>query len=404
MPPQSYKNDRPAQNCAGRSSTGIYAQGGHGGEILAAAARAGLNPASILDFSSNTNIFALELTKNLFQQIFTPDYPFTRYPDASCAELSAAIAGLEALEPSNVLCGNGAADLIWLCLRALAPASVLFLGPVFSEYIRACEALKIKYEIIATRPEDEFACTAEAMSRLWESGESSAELTVLCSPNNPGGIAYHNLQNMVAAVRSPRLLVDLSYREFLFSTPDYSRHTWRELSRHCQPGCELLGLHSFTKFFCCPGLRLGYLTGESKSIARLKKEAPAWSVWQAAQDIGCAFIENIEAYRNTLADLAAARQEFGFNLRRFPLFDPDLVLEGPNFYCCGLAGNDLPGGRKRKLDAEAGKLQNFLLGRGLLIRDCDNIPGMPPGFVRIQVRGSKDNERLLDALQRFLLP
>jgi threonine-phosphate decarboxylase len=94
------------------------------------------------------------------------------------------------------------------------------------------------------------------------------------------------------------------------------------------------------------------------------------------------------------------------HLRGLEIFDPRLVLEGPVFFCCGLSsGNTNRAGRGsanregKTSPARAGILQNYLLERGMLIRDCDNIPGMRPGFVRIQVRSAEDNRRLLAVLE-----
>jgi threonine-phosphate decarboxylase len=40
---------------------------------------------------------------------------------------------------------------------------------------------------------------------------------------------------------------------------------------------------------------------------------------------------------------------------------------------------------------------------GMLIRDCRSFPGLGGGFMRIAVRGRKDNSRLLNALREILI-
>jgi threonine-phosphate decarboxylase len=383
----------------------VYAQGRHGGEIIKLAAQLGINPADILDFSCNANSFAFGLTRKIIGQTACI---FQHYPDQNCARLNKAVAEHEAQEVSggvseeNILSGNGAADLIWLALRVLSPRTTLFVGPVFSEYIRAADALRLNYAIIAPRPENGFACTADILRAM---EESRAELTVLCTPNNPGGITYANLGEILSRVRSPRILIDLSYREFLYGTPGYAQTFRHNLNRLKNPRSELLCLHSFTKFFCCPGIRLGYLTGEKDTLAALAGQTPAWSVSQCAQDLGVIFLERLEEYRAGLPRLAQARQDFGTRLRSLKIFDPRLVLEGPVFFCCGLSARNTDEAGRGIANAEhpgparPGALRNYLLERGLLIRDCDNIPGMAPGFVRIQVRSAEDNHRLLTALE-----
>jgi threonine-phosphate decarboxylase len=49
---------------------------------------------------------------------------------------------------------------------------------------------------------------------------------------------------------------------------------------------------------------------------------------------------------------------------------------------------------------DAPRLQQGLIRHGMLIRDCRSFPGLGGGFMRIAVRGRKDNTRLLSALQQ----
>ncbi len=361
----------------------------HGGNVYAVAMRLGANPEDILDFSCNANIFAAHLTEELFRK--TP-YPFMHYPDSDCARLREAVAAHEGLHPEQILPGNGAADLIWLALRALKPQKVVCLGPAFSEYARACAALGAECSVIPTLPENDFACASDELRAL---RASRADLVIVCSPNNPGGAAYQNLGLILGETRSPFILLDLSYRDFLYGFPEHDLHAWAACSGFVQPGTRLLGLHSFSKFFCCPGLRLGYLAGDAQLIKFLARQAPPWSVMTLAQELGTRFLENIEAYRDTLPALRAAQNLFGVNLRLSGAFDPDRVIEGPGFFCCGLNGVS---GSSLNMEGAAARLREKLLARRILVRNCDNIPGMPPGYIRLQTRREKDNEKLLKAL------
>lgn len=375
--------------------TGHFSQGLHGGEIYKAAEAIGLKPAQILDFSSNTNIFARSLTEEILEK---SSGAWLNYPEADAASLKKAVARYEGVDTESVGLGNGSADLIWRFFQDAAPRSILFIGPVFSEYIRAAEALGIRYSILTPPAEAEFALGEAELRKLWD---SQAELCVICTPNNPGGITYENIGAIFAALRTPRVLVDLSYREFLGGTPFYAANHWNNYSRMRAPGMNIFCLHSFTKFFCCPGLRLGYLVGDALHVKSINSRMPSWTVSGQAQEAGLRFLNKAEDYKATLAPLRAARYAFGAELRRQPVFEPDLVLEGPNFFCCGLAENS-PGALLSRNGSrlKAAALQNFLLKHKILVRDCDNIPGMPPGFVRIQVRGEEDNERLLHALRK----
>lgn len=374
---------------------GRFSQGLHGGEIYKAAASMGLRPSQILDFSSNTNIFASELTAGIMASI---PGAWLHYPEADSASLRKAVAKHENVEPENVVVGNGSADLIWRFFQRSAPRSILFVGPAFSEYVRAAEALSIPHSIVTPPAEAEFALGEAELRRIWD---SSAELVVLCTPNNPGGVTYENIAAVFAALRAPRVLVDLSYRDFLAGSALYEANHYNSYVKMRQPGTNVFCLHSFTKFYCCPGIRLGYLIGDSIHLRPLSATIPSWTVSGPAQEAGLRFLTSTGDYLKTLAAMRAAAYEFGAELRRLEVFQPDLVLEGPNFFCCGLAENSAGGLLSRDAGGlNASALQGFLLQHKILVRNCDNIPGMPQGFVRIQIRTPEDNEKLLYVLRK----
>lgn len=353
----------------------------HGGEVYSLARRMRTSPDKLLDFSSNANIFAYSLTHELVKN--TP-YPFLHYPDSKAAALVEAIAEHEQAASERILPGNGGAELIWLFLRALSPRKTLFIGPVFSEYIRACHALELSYEILTPPAENDFSCTTENLERLWE---TDADLVVLCNPNNPAAVVYDNMGSILHMLRAPRLLVDNSYREFLFGSDAYQENhitAYQELAR---PGVSIFTLNSFTKFFCCPGIRLGYLLGDRTQLPRIESLQPSWTVSPFAQIMGQQFLANLEAYRETLPALHAAVEHLGRELRRLDCMNPERIFEGPGFLCCGLSSR-----------FDAASVSRALIKQRIIVRNCDTIPGMPPGYIRIQARPEKDADRLLEAL------
>jgi threonine-phosphate decarboxylase len=353
----------------------------HGGEVYALARRMRTTPDKLLDFSSNANVFALSLTESLVRG--TP-YPFLHYPDTGAEELKESLAAHEGVEPERILPGNGGAELIWLALRFLSPRKALFLGPVFSEYIAACRVLDIPHEILTPPAENFFNCTADNLRILWE---TDADLVVLCTPNNPAAVTYENILSLLRLLRAPRVLIDNSYREFLYGTDDYPANHLRTYLASARPGVSLFTLHSYTNFFCCPGIRLGYLLGDRAQIARMAALRPSWTVSPFAQVLGRTFLAHIDSYRETLPALQKAVIHMGRELRRLACMDPDRVFEGPGFLCCGLSPR-----------LSAAGVYEALLKRRIVVRNCDTIPGMPPGYIRVQARPEEDSARLLQAL------
>lgn len=354
----------------------------HGGEVYALAHKLKTAPENLLDFSSNVNMFAAPLTQELVEQ--TP-YPFLHYPDSGATCLRTRIAAFEGVEEDRVLVGNGSAELIWYLLTRLAPRHVLFVGPAFSEYVTACEALGIRYTIITPPAERGFAPGAAELATLWR---TDADLVVLCSPNNPAGTVYENMPELLQMTAAPRVLIDSTYRDFLAGEPAYELNSHAAYKRSLRPGVSLFTLHSFTKFFCCPGIRLGYLMGDRPAIARLELKRPSWTVSPFALLMGEAFLERMADYRATLPALRGAVAHLGRELRRIALFSPDDVWEGVSFVTARL-----------RETANTPAVTAALLRQHMLVRNCDSIPGMPKGYVRIAARSADAMEKITQALR-----
>lgn len=91
----------------------------HGGDVYG-------NADAALDFSVNVN--PLGMPDGVKHALISHAAEYARYPDPKCRVLCAALADRHGLMPEQVLCGNGAADLIFgsrhvsglsgrLCLR-----------------------------------------------------------------------------------------------------------------------------------------------------------------------------------------------------------------------------------------------------------------------------------------------
>lgn len=353
----------------------------HGGDIYALARKYRRNVEDFIDFSSNTHIFAVHVTNRLMRE--TP-YPYEHYPDSGCALLREAIAAHEGCAAENVLVGNGSSELIWLAFSALAPRKILFIGPMFSEYVRAAMLLGIEYEIITPSDSQDFTPGSKEMRAIWD---SNADLAVLCTPNNPGAVTYPNIHELFELLRIPRVLVDNTYREFLYGEAEYAANTHKAYLGCVRTGVAVFSMNSFTKFFICPGLRVGYLVGDPATLTRMGKKRPPWMVSPYAEIMGAKFLEHIGDYREALTPMRRALREMGMHFRRNGCFDPDRVFEGASFLTAALA-HGVPAAHAREK----------LLRQGLVVRDCDSIPGMPQGYIRVQARPEADAAKLLDAL------
>ncbi len=355
----------------------------HGGEILAAARATGTGPDDLLDFSSNADSLVKDLTETIVRSI---PYPYAYYPDDGCRELVDALAETEGVDAGDILVGNGSSELIFLCLQALKPRKVVIVGPVFSEYARACENLGIEHELYLLDENNGFALTREDMDRL---ARISGDMLILCIPNNPTTAVYGELETLLGRGTRKDILIDNTYREFLYGTPAYEAQDLRRYRSLVPEGTDVISLQSFTKAYYCTGIRLGYLLAPARIVDALKACKAPWTVSRFAELAGLAFLKNRDAFRERRREMPGLRKKFVADLEGTGLFE-NILSSDLNFVLGKL---------------EAGKdvfhLQEYLLKRSILVRNCDNIPGMPAGYVRMQVRCGEENGALVGACAEY---
>ena len=77
----------------------------------------------VIDFSSNMN--PLGTPDSLKQAVIASMERISQYPDVRCERLTEALAAYERVEKEMLICGNGAADLIFSLVQALKPKKAL---------------------------------------------------------------------------------------------------------------------------------------------------------------------------------------------------------------------------------------------------------------------------------------
>ena len=86
----------------------------------------------IIDFSANIN--PLGLPKVVAEEIINSISDCSNYPDIFCRDLTNSLSQCYSLSQDKIICGNGAAELIYKIALAFKPKKALLLAPTFAEY------------------------------------------------------------------------------------------------------------------------------------------------------------------------------------------------------------------------------------------------------------------------------
>ena len=350
----------------------------HGGDIYRYREAAGSRP--LIDFSANTN--PLGLPHGVIRALRGSAEQFDRYPDPHCRGLRAALADFHGIDAERIVCGNGAADLIYRLACLVKPKHALVTAPTFSEYAKALAESGCGCIDAAPLKPPSFHNDVSILARIFE----ETEILFLCSPNNPTGhtVPEDLLRAIVerCAQNNVLLVVDECFNGFLDDPPAHS-------------AVSLLGqyprlavLNAFTKTYAMAGLRLGYLLCGGQDIAEnIAALGQAWSVSAPAQIAGLA---------------ALGEGEYLQRSRR-------LIKEERRFLKNGLAdlGIEVLGGEANFIFFRVNEENGFapaaffaaLLEQGILVRSCANYPGLDNSYYRIAVKKRTENRKLIAALK-----
>ena len=294
-------------------------------------------------------------------------------PDQQRAKLAVA----EDVPADCLLCGNGAADLIFRLALAVRPRRALLPAPTFAEYAAALDTVGCEVTRFTLDAANDFAVTDAFINAV----TPETDMVFLCQPNNPTGqlttlpLVEQILRRCAAC--GTLLVVDECFLDFL---PDHALHTAKGLLGDG----NLVILKAFTKLYGMAGVRLGYaLSADTALLEQMQACGQPWGVSSLAQAAGLAALEETAYVEKVRALIAEQRPRLTAGLRALGL----RVLDGRANYLLFQAPETL---------GEA------LRQRGAVLRSCANYPGLGPGWYRTAVRTGPENEQLLKLLAEVL--
>lgn len=340
----------------------------HGGDVY--------RNKNVIDFSANCNPFGTpksvkEAAVQAMEEVF-------HYPDTDCQDLREAIGVYEEVRPEWIICGNGAADLIYRLVLATKPKQAVLFAPTFAEYEQALEIVNCEVKHYELKEENGFCVEETLLDWITE----KTDIVFLCNPNNPTGqiIDRDMLIKILDRCKKQNIIVilDECFLEFLDEPNRYEMSDLREEYPN------LLIIKAFTKIFSMPGLRLGYaISSNQDTLEEMSWKLQQWNVSVPAQMAGVAALERPEEYIRQTREYVSGQREYMRNIMKMMGY---VVFASKANY---LFFKGRPGLEKEALEA------------GFLIRDCQNYEGLSEGFYRIAVRTKEENERLITWLGRL---
>ena len=299
------------------------------------------------------------------------------YPEPEPRALEALIAQRHGVGEECVMVTSGATEAIYM-IAGNDPSHkegeglrAVIAEPTFSEYEDACRMAGHSVEFV---PFD-----ADAIYSFVRAGRADATLW-LCNPNNPTGAVLPRKEVLRLAAEVRLMVLDQSYE-------DYTMEPLLSAREAVEAG-NILQLHSLTKTYCIPGLRVGFVVGAPALIRELRARQRPWSVnalaveaatWLLKHDVQVvpdlsAYLAEAQRLRSKLADLS------GFSV----------LPTQTNFMLCRL---------EPERGMTAAELKDLLASRhGILIRDASNFHGLTPWHFRVAAQTREEDDLLVRSL------
>lgn len=344
------------------------------------AEQAGCGTDELVDFSASINPLG---PPDWFRSVVSAELSdLVHYPDPHCTDLKQAAANKFSIAPEEIVAGNGSTEILYALVRALGISRAIVPVPAYTDYRRACELGGAEVIPFALREADSFAVDFDALEHALKGCEAKGIAVFLGQPNNPTGKTVPPDRLRDFAARHPRtwVIVDEAFADFL---PELDR-----LATH-RPD-NVIVLHSLTKFYAVPGLRLGLAYAASEVADTIARTIPPWSVNGVAQAVGARALSDDDYARRTIAQTVRLRDQLAGRLAELP--GVTAMPGEANFILC----------RMEQGAPTAPELAGRLLHRGIAIRVCDTFEGLGERYFRVAVKNDADNVRLIRAMRSAL--
>ncbi|TQR18058.1 pyridoxal phosphate-dependent aminotransferase [Psychrobacillus soli] len=323
-------------------------------------------PEVVIDFSENVN----PLGPPAFVKERWSTYAglITKYPDPNGEPFRSAAAKYHNVSVSNVLVGNGAAELFAALAKRYENKRAVLIHPTFSEY----EATLAPYNVYIK----EIMATGElSLDEVFDEVEF-AEVIYICRPNNPTGylIPLETIKQIAEYAKRYKceVILDEAFLDFIDENESFIPYL--------KDFPNVIIVRSMTKMYAIPGLRLGYAVASEQIVNDIRSSMPQWNSNAIATAIGAECLQE-EAYRNQAITFAKEmREQMTVFLEKWNCI---VLPSTTNFICF-----QLPDATRSKA------FFTYLLAKGCVLRHTENFKGLDGKWFRVGMKEKPQMEHL----------
>lgn len=324
------------------------------------------------EFSGEAKVF-LDANENSLGSPLTKWY--NRYPDPHQRALKEQVGKVKGIAPEHIFLGNGSDECIDLLFRSFCEPgkdNVIICPPTYGMYEVSANINDVEIRKAPLLPD--FQLDLVHIENLVD---ERTKLIWLCSPNNPTGNALNRediemvLNNFNGIVVIDEAYVNFSRQKtFIQDLSDYP---------------NLVVLQTLSKAWGLAGLRLGMAFASAAVVEVLDRVKPPYNINQCTQELAAKALEEIGQVNDMIRLLVDMREAMAEVFGTMPTVET-VYPSDANFLLVKIA--------------EARKVYEFLLTKGIVLRDRSNVT-LCEDCLRITIGTEKENTLLVDAMQEW---
>lgn len=322
------------------------------------------------EFSGDAKVF-LDANENSLGSPLTKWY--NRYPDPHQVAIKQKLSTIKSIPAEHIFLGNGSdecIDLLFRCFCNPGKDNVIICPPTYGMYQVSANINDIAIKKVPLT--DDFQLD---LIHLENAVDANTKIIWLCSPNNPTGNSLNRTDiETVLNNFNGLVVVDEAYINF-----SKQKSFVKELADYP----NLVVLQTLSKAWGLAGLRLGMAFASAAIIELLNKVKPPYNISQATQELVVKALDEVGQVNDMIKLLVDMRDALADVFRTMPTVEKVYPSDG-NFILVKIK--------------EARKLYEFLLTKGIVLRDRSNVQ-LCEDCLRITVGTEQDNTLLVDAMQ-----
>ena len=321
-------------------------------------------------------------TKNMIDKIkFNLEKLLVSYPSTMSIQNNC-ISRFFNIDENKILVGNGAAELINQ-LKFVLNGSIGVPVPTFNEYVRCFPGFEI---IEINSSEKNYNITKDLLMSYIDKVDN----LVIINPDNPSGsfIDYNDMIEVIEKYneKGKRIIFDESFIDFADKKVRYTLLNDEILEKYE----NLIIIKSISKSYGVPGLRLGVLATNNKTILEtIKNNMPVWNINSFAEYFLQIFVPFSKKYIQACDKISEVRAQFVAELKKIDFLK--VYNSQANYVMAELTNVD------------SSDLTLYLLKKyNILIKDLSSKKGFEnKNFIRIAVKSLEENNLLIEALKKY---